>query len=408
MFINAGLFEFSSKSLNIGRNYPVEPFPCEKCAVTTFLDAARPSLPARKSHRQSSPKPTTLSAIQTTVLLWSCICLFMFIVTGILFTQRPGIKRCHGAAERSLRPEVPCAKCYHDHCVSQLTLHSSLVSRPGIYPCQKCGIILARKDNLHRHIRNKHGTNQHFWCQEDQCRHMQNGFKLLLDYRKHMRLIHNIVVPVRKVYAYELLHRRQSTASSGEPHIAQPDLQTDAQPEINCETQSEPKPILQQAFPHNSQNQQQFPFLSQYEIQHYRPVSQPVMPQPEPEFGYEQWNHTCYIPRRVPAYVPDMRYHHSPAYQAANELPAHPVFDTNIARARPTHEGARLQGNDYLRRAVWPGSTSENKAYSVDADGHDRIVQLLQQRTLECQELQRQCTQLHNERDKLIVALMAS
>lgn len=210
-----------------------------------------------------------------------------------------------------------------------------------------------------------------------------------------MRLVHNIVVSVNDIEANQLDVHSPTTASSSEPEARQqnesePDLQPDAHSEIEYEPQSDSQP-----------------------------VPQPV-PRAQAEIQSEPWDQVHYVPRYVPVYVPDLRYYDSAANKAANVsakrsswpivMAVCPRFDFNIARAclDATQEGVRIRADAHLKEAFGRKKASENDASSVDADDHDQIFQSLQKRTLACQVLERQCRQIRDERDRLVIAFMAS
>ncbi|KAI8948182.1 hypothetical protein F4801DRAFT_581710 [Xylaria longipes] len=126
-------------------------------------------------------------------------------------------------------------------------------SRSGEFPCPDCGKVLSRRDALVRHSRTAHGSGSQFWCQEDGCAGTRKGYKRFHDYRKHMRIVHNMTVTTDSVLSQQAVRRSRHNASEDEhreavdqaaPHLIR---QPVAQPVAQIIPPSTPAAITQAA-----------------------------------------------------------------------------------------------------------------------------------------------------------------
>ncbi|KAI1302907.1 hypothetical protein F5Y03DRAFT_396126 [Xylaria venustula] len=243
--------------------------------------------------------------------------------------------------------------------------------RSGNYRCDTCGKYLSRQDALVRHTRLIHGTGQHFWCREPQCVRVKRGFRRFHDYRKHMRVDHNVVVepssqPSNNVAGTNREHHPRVRRVVTEPQFIQPyAFVPNIQYQVQPWTQYAPR-IVPQPMPSTT------PWQSPYTTPWPTPYAMPwQMPLPTPV--YHPYQQTV-----VPGYMPDLA---QPAAIAAGNAAnskwgPFPQFpDMRVSQPlywQPQSEQSRaaeiLQPQEPTQ---WPGG----RADTVSTDGEQGLVE---------------------------------
>ncbi|KAI0104316.1 hypothetical protein GGR51DRAFT_572770 [Nemania sp. FL0031] len=164
----------------------------------------------------------------------------------------------------------------HDAIVSQgeTRTQTRRRQRSGIFTCQECGRTLSRSDALVRHARTAHGSGQDFWCHEEPCRQAKKGFRRFHDYRNHMRRVHNKIVSPTDLDSAQSDGGSETSAPASElqtlpQHNDEPELQIDAESEVEYEIKRDAREIAQHLpYP---QIQPESRFVTQYSPQYNAP-----------------------------------------------------------------------------------------------------------------------------------------